>query len=109
MRIDPLKIFQSLVKSDPAAKSIQMILLMVSGLAIASKFQLDYETMFIGLVVTVALTYVAHVVKNPNDQPKIALFICWSIAIIFIASLLLLFTSFYFGVPIDFNGAMIVS
>jgi hypothetical protein len=101
--LNPFKALKEATASVPALKYATGVTGLAATVAIVLGFVSDIRIAIFGVLIVIALMYLlaifAQVLANIPGLRWLAGFLVWSIAILFISVLLLVFTSYAFGTP----------
>jgi len=103
---NPLLLLRGAIKSVPAVKYASGIVGIAAAVAIVLGIIRDPKIAFFGIAIMLALMFIlvifAYASKDIPGIRWIAALLAWGIAILFIGTLIAVFTSFVFGVPKTF-------
>lgn len=99
----PTHILDKAIKAVPAIRYALGVAGVAATVAIILGFVKDIKIAFFGITTTIALMVVlvvfSHLVKDLPGKRWLAALLAWTITLLFIALLILVFTSFVFGFP----------
>lgn len=105
MNLSPMRIFEKAREAVPELRWILGVLGIVAAIAIARKLVPDPRFAVFGtlgaLALAVTLFVFAKLVGNKDEVPLARHVMLWSFLLVAILTLILLFTSFFFGKPLD--------
>src|SRR5262245_827197 len=103
---NPLTLLKGAIQSVPAVKYASGVLGIAAAVAITLGIIRDPKIAFFGIAFMLGLMFIlvifAYAAKETPGIRWLAALLAWAIAILFVATLIAVFTSFVFGIPRTF-------
>ena len=108
MQLNPVTLIKEAVKNVPSLKYVWGIIASLAIISLTKYLSIDFKTALIGAPIIIAFIYIIAILGNSISVAKesfkpLALFVTWSLSILFILVLALVTSSLFFNFPLALN------